>query len=56
MANSNGLDFPSFDFPDTDMELLDDLEPEVVDGPFGIPVVKPRGAPAPPLGGGGDGR
>lgn len=39
------------DFGD-DFGVFEDIEPEVVDGPFGLPVVKPKGAPDPPdLGG-----
>lgn len=49
MPNSNSTGSKDFGFPDGDMELLDDLEPEVVDGPFGIPMLKPKGAPEPPF-------
>lgn len=47
MASPNPAD--KLDVPDlTDpSEVMDDLEPEVVDGPFGLPVVKPKGVDAP---------
>jgi hypothetical protein len=35
------------DFGD-DIGVLEDIEPEVVDGPLGLPLVKPKGAPDPP--------
>lgn len=50
MPNNTDVDFPELDFPGADMDFLDDIEPEIVDGPFGLPVVKPKGAPEPPLG------
>lgn len=31
-------------------QILEQLQPEVADGPLGIPVVKPTGAPDPPGG------
>jgi hypothetical protein len=48
MAPDNPLE--DLDVPDpTDAEeVLDDLEPEVRDGFFGIPVVVPKGAPGVP--------
>lgn len=54
MPTQNRAGFPEFDPTDTEMDFLDDIEPEVVDGPFGLPFVKPKGAPEPPLPG--DGR
>lgn len=36
----------NFDLPDPS-ELVDDLEPEVVEVGPGIPIVKPKGAPGP---------
>jgi hypothetical protein len=42
--NSNG---PLGDLPDiTDPSaVVDDLEPEIVQGPLGVPLAKPKGAP-----------
>lgn len=28
-------------------KVASDLEPEIVDGPLGLPIVKPKGAPTP---------
>jgi hypothetical protein len=36
------LDLPDLTDPS---EVADDLEPEVADGPFSIPYLKPKGAP-----------
>ena len=47
MADVPKPDFSQFgDFGD-DMAVLEELEPEVVDGPMGLPLVKPKGAPDP---------
>lgn len=46
MANDN---LPDLGDPS---EVVDDLEPEVVSGPLGFPVLKPKGAPNPPGGSG----
>lgn len=33
-----------------DVGVFENLEPETVDGPLGLPVVKPKGLPDPPGG------
>lgn len=40
-----GADLPDITDPS---RVLDDLEPETIDGPLGIPILKPKGAPEPP--------
>lgn len=40
---SNGMPDPS-DLADPS-KMIENLEPEMVDGPLDIPVVKPKGAP-----------
>lgn len=35
--------------------IVNDLEPEMKEGPLGIPVIAPKGAPEPPLSGDGNG-
>lgn len=48
MAPSRGYGDADLPDPTNPSEVVDDLEPEVVDGPFGLPIVKPKGAPDPP--------
>lgn len=47
MAMDNPLDALDIDPPAGNGGPLEGLEPEVVDGPLGLPVLKPKGAPDP---------
>lgn len=47
MAPSNPMDNVDMPNPGDPSEIIDGLEPEVVDGPLGLPVLKPKGVDGP---------
>lgn len=47
MAPNNPMNDVNLPNPADPSEVVDGLEPEVVDGPLGLPMVKPKGVSGP---------